>query len=296
MISDDQPSLPLPRPLPESLRPQRLTLRLPDGFVTGLYVHRPRGPRRTPVVYLHGIQSHPGWFAGSAAHLAAAGHAVYMPVRRGSGAARQNRGDARSARQLFGDLDAACSFIVEEAGAAGLHAVGVSWGGKLLAAYAALRGAAAPLVGLTLVAPGIVPRVDLPAGQKLRVAAALLCCPRRRFGIPLSDPALFTDNEAMREYLRRDPFRLTRATARFLYASRRLDRMLRRLPTGRLRQPTTLILAGRDRIINSAATRAAVDRLTGGRAKVVELDAAHTLDFEPDPGPSYEALAQSVAR
>jgi alpha-beta hydrolase superfamily lysophospholipase len=289
-----EPDLPLARPLPPERRPQRLGLRLPDGCPTSVYLHRPvAGAERPPVLYVHGIQSHPGWFGGSAAHLAGAGVAVYMPVRRGSGDSPAPRGDARSASHLMGDVAAACRFVQERASAERLHLVGVSWGGKVLAAYAACGGGA-EVASLTLIAPGLAPRVDVPRATKLAVAASLLCCPRRRFELPLNDESLFTDNEEMRAYLRGDGMRLHRATARFLWASRRLDGLIRRAPRGAVAVPTTLILARRDRIIDNAATRSAVERLTGGAARVVELDGAHTLEFEADPTPLYDALAEAV--
>jgi alpha-beta hydrolase superfamily lysophospholipase len=136
--------------------------------------------------------------------------------------------------------------------------------------------------------------VDVSPGAKLAIAAARLFCPGRHFEIPLNDPALFTDNPAMREYLRADPHRLHTATARFLVASAVLDRLIARAEGGALAMPTTLVLAKRDRIINTAATRAAVERLTAGAARIVELDAAHTLEFEPDPTAFHGLLCEAV--
>ena len=284
------------RELPAGREPTLRTLALGDGYETGVYVHEPPGrPNRLPVLYVHGIQSHPGWFAGSACALADRGHTVFQPVRRGSGDNRRGRGHARSARQLLRDVEAAGRLALRETGAKRLHLVGVSWGGKLLACYAGLNGGIA-VASLTMVAPGIVPRVDVSLWTKLRIAACLLFAPRASFEIPLSDVELFTDNEAMRQYLRDDPFRLRRATGSFLYASRTLDRMLRRLPDGALAVPTTLILAARDRIIDNNRTRKVVDRLTDGRAVVEEFQTAHVLEFEPDPTPCYEAIAAGVAR
>jgi alpha-beta hydrolase superfamily lysophospholipase len=262
------------------------------------------------VLYLHGIQSHPGWFVGSAAHLAARGHPVYLVTRRGSGRNRAARGHADSARQLLEDLDAACSFVLAESGALRYHLLGVSWGGKLLAALACDK-ARGPLhyevdgtsladvflgaASLTLVAPGIAPRVDLPWRTKAAVGACAIFHPRRAFDIPLGEAALFTDSPAMQEYIRQDGLSLRRATARFLFASRMLDRMIRRAPRGAIAIPTTLVLASRDRIIDSAATREEVQRLTAGRCQVRELPGAHTLEFEADPAPLHEALAGALA-
>ena len=205
------------------------------------------------------------------------------------------RGHAESAKQLLDDTEDACRFVLRQTGADRVHLVGVSWGGKLLAAFLATRQVSYAS-SLTLVAPGIAPRVDVGARVKLSVAICLLLRPRQMFDIPLNDPALFTDNEEMRRYIREDAFRLHRATARFLLASRRLDAMLRSSPEGVLKTPTTLLLAERDRIIDVSATRSVVERLTAGRAAIREFDAAHTLEFEPDPKPFFDALAAAMER
>jgi len=282
------------RPLAADVPCSRHMLKLPDGRETLVLRHAaaPAQPAGPAVLFLHGIQSHPGWFVGSAQALARAGCEVFQVTRRGSGEAAGGRGDARSARQLIEDVAAAADYVAARTGADRLAMVGVSWGGKLLTAFA-LRDAGRA-GSLTLVAPGIAPRVGVSAAAKLAIAAAWACCPRRTFEIPLNDVALFTDNPEMRQYLRDDPHRLMRATARLLVASAVLDRRLARARPGALAVPTTLLLARRDRIIDNAATRAAVDRLTGGRAAVVEIDGAHTLEFEPDPTDFHAALCRAV--
>ena len=286
----------LPLARPPAAPPRRETLSLADGYATSLYVHDPpAGSKRPSVVYLHGIQSHPGWFVGSAAALAQKGYLVVQPSRRGSGDNSLDRGDARSAGQLLGDVDCACQFAAR-GGAGGVHLIGVSWGGKLAACYAADPGRCRRLASLTMIAPGVVPRVGLTPARRLAVALALLTCSKRRFEIPLNNVELFTGNHQMRDYLNCDRFRLHDATGRFLYASWCLDRLLGRVPAGRLSLPVTLILASQDRIINNAATRKAVSRLAGKGLVVKELPGAHTLEFEPDPQPLYDALAEALER
>jgi len=272
--------------------PRRATLTLPDGYEAVVYVHEGRAPNALgPVLYLHGIQSHPAWFAGSAAALAARGHTVYQVTRRGSGENRRDRGHAASAGQLLDDVDAACRFVREQSGAERVHLIGVSWGGKLLATYAAGDASREGIASLTLVAPGIVPRVDVSTSTKAAIAVSAIFAPRREFDIPLGDAELFTDNPPMQDYIRRDELSLRRATARLLFASGVLDHSIRSAPRGAVHVPTTLILSSRDRIIDSGATAEVVRRLTGGRCKVLELTGAHTLEFEADPSPLYRALA-----
>ena len=274
--------------------PERVELTLSDGYRTSAYFYAPEGEfRRAPVVYLHGIQSHPGWFVGSGCVLARQGHPVWSLTRRGSGLNVIGRGHALSGEQLLDDVETVCRLAMERAGSSFVHLVGVSWGGKLAACFAAWANRRTQLGSLTLIAPGIVSQVDVSAMGKLAIAFCLFFHPKRRFEIPLNDVELFTDNEQMRDYLRGDPHRLHRATARFLYVSRSLDRMLRRTSLS-WDFPVTLILAARDRIIDNPATLEQVRRLAGRRLTLKQLEGAHTLEFEADPRAFYEALVDAV--
>ena len=268
-------------------------LKLPDGQETLILRCRPPAKTHLPVLYVHGIQSHPGWFTGSAQALGRAGSEVFQVTRRGSGTAKARRGDAASADQLLDDVDAAVRYVLEATGAERLALLGVSWGGKLLTAYA-LRADVGKIDSLTLVAPGLAPLVDVSIATKLAILAALIFRPGAYFDIPLNDVSLFTDNPEMREYLRNDPHRLDRATARFMLASVRLDRIIARADERALKVPTTLILAGRDRIIDNAATCDLLEWLADRPVRIRRLDAAHTIEFEQENSTFHEILCQSV--
>jgi len=282
---------------PAGAWPDREELTLDDGYVTGVFHHRPPSAGDLPpVLYLHGIQSHPGWFFASAGQLAASGHDVFQVTRRGSGANRSDRGHARCAGVILDDVRAAVRFVLERTGSRRLALVGVSWGGKLAAAWCASSQDTEAIASLTLLAPGIVPLIDVSPVTKLAIAMCLLFRPRTRFAIPLGSPELFTDNESMQEFLRSDELALHCATARFMYSSRCLDRLLSRGRSGRLTMPVTLILSTGDRIINSEATARSVMRLTGGRAEVISLSGAHTLEFQEDPSAFHRALLASCRK
>ncbi len=271
-------------------------LTLPDGYITAITSQMPPSPTGAPVLILHGIQSHPGWFVGSGDAAAAAGHAVYQFQRRGSGASRSARGHAANPRQLLDDLDAAVAFVLNRTGTDRLHLVGVSWGGKYAACYALDAGRAARLTGITLAAPGVAPRVDVPFSTKLAIGLCVIAARRKTFAIPLSEPELFTDNPAMQRYIDTDPHRLHRATAAFLLASRRMDRMLTTARNGALALPVSLILAAEDRIIDNTKTHALLDRLAEKELAAIELPGAHTLEFQADPEPFRQALVACVSR
>ncbi|HET6441460.1 MAG TPA: alpha/beta fold hydrolase [Phycisphaerae bacterium] len=260
-----------------------------DGTALVMRIWRLERPRAA-VLYLHGIQSHSRWYEASSRRLAEAGVAVYQIERRGSGMdTAHERGHVDRAEVWLADVALAAERARDETGVAGVHLLGVSWGGKLAVACAAAR----PDLyrSLILAAPGIVPRVDVHLATKVRVAKCLaLGRPLERFPIPLADPHLFTGNPERIRYIAEDPLSLREVTARFMYESRRLDRLVRRA-AGEVRMPVFLALAEHDRIIDNQATRGLVEGLPAAPKRIVEYSgASHTLEFETDSEPFFRDL------
>jgi alpha-beta hydrolase superfamily lysophospholipase len=138
--------------------------------------------------------------------------------------------------------------------------------------------------------------VDLPLREKVRVGLSALAARQALFDIPLGDPALFTGNPARQAFIRADPLSLRQVTASFLMASRRLDRYAQGTVRARQACPLRVFLAGRDRIIDNARTRAFVRRLDWPGRQITEYEEAHhTLEFEPDPEPFFEDLVEWIA-
>jgi len=271
------------------VQPVDRTYTAADATALPIRVWSPQRPRAV-LVYLHGIQSHSGWYEASSRHLAEAGAAVYQLERRGSGTDRAHeRGHVDRAETWLEDVAAAARLACSETGLAAAHLMGVSWGGKLALACAAHR----PDLyrSLILAAPGIVPRVDPTLAVKVRVAQSLLAGqPLRRFPIPLQDPHLFTENPERVRYIAADPLGLHEVTARFMYESRRLDDLVRQAARV-VTRPTLLALAEKDRIIDNAATWALVEAMPCSRRQVtVYPGASHTLEFEPAPAAYFRDL------
>jgi alpha-beta hydrolase superfamily lysophospholipase len=274
--------------------PEFTTIGYSDGYAGQARYWRPRGTPRGAVLYLHGIQSHGGWFEGSACYLADQGLHVLLPDRRGSGRNEAERGHARSAGRLLQDVVETMAWLKGRTGMRSVTLVGVSWGGKL-ALGAALRQAE-DVDRVALVAPGLFPLVDLPATRKAAVAAAALFAPRRRFTIPLNEPEMFTDNPLRQAYIRDDPLRLREATARFLFASRMLDVQVQREARSQAWPfAVTLLLAGKERIVDNERTRQFARGLRCRQMKIIEhRQATHTLEFEAQPQAYYEDLVTAV--
>ena len=233
------------------------------------------------VLYLHGIQSHGGWFEWSASVLAACGLPVVLPDRRGSGLNTDARGDTPALQRWNDDVDELADSARREFAVDRLAVLGVSWGGKTAVSLAVRRPQV--VARLLLVTPGVFPAVDVGAARRLAIAASLLAGGSSMHPIPLSDPALFTDSSAGRAFIQQDPLKLEKATARFLYQSARFDAWLRRLPAGALRVPTILALSEYDRIIRNDSTRQWAAHVAGSYMNTVLFSGqAHTLEFAGD--------------
>lgn len=268
------------------------TFRLFDGYPARVRWWRPAKPRGA-VLYLHGIQSHGGWYETSGSLLAERGLTVLMPDRRGSGLNQQERGHCDSAERSIADVRELLDALLRETGQAAAHVVGISWGGKLAAA--ATPAMQQKVQSLSLIAPGIFPRVDLPTMEKFRVAFSLVNHRKRLFDIPLNDPRLFTGDPERIRYVEEDALKLTQVSAVFLVASRQLDRRARRLAESPWRGPVHLFLAGRDRIIDNELTAAWLRALPSPDRQITQYpDAQHTLEFETNPSRYFKDLCDWI--
>jgi acylglycerol lipase len=230
-------------------------------------------PARYHLLYLHGIESHSAWFLPAAASLRELGFTTYLLDRRGSGLnMNPSPGDSPSARVLLEDVRR----FRRQLGDLKLHLLGLSWGGKLAAAVALDHPEA--LQSLILITPGLRSRRDLSLPSKASVLLSLLVGGRSRFKVPIA-PEMFTHTPRFLEFIRTDPWRLQKVTARFLLTSRALDRMIAK-KIANLRLPTLLFLAGKDPIIDN---RGVQDLLSAVKSQVqvrVFDDAIHAIQFD----------------
>ena len=261
--------------------PQIETISFSDGYRASARWWRTT-PSRGAVLYFHGIQSHGGWYERSGSLLAEQGLTVLMPDRRGSGLNTEQRGYVQSMTRCIDDARESLESLSHATGHASVHLVGVSWGGK--PAVALTEALPQRVASLTLVAPGLFPKVDLAASEKVRVVLAMLNERDRPFDIPLNAPRMFTANPERIAFLEQDTLKLTQVTASFLLASRRLDRIVRRFARSAWNGPVHLMLAGRDQIIHNDRTRQWLAELPSPDRQITTYpDAEHTIEFEADP-------------
>jgi alpha-beta hydrolase superfamily lysophospholipase len=270
---------------------EEISITLPDGYPAYARYWSQPSPRGA-VLYHHGIQSHCGWYEGSAGRLAEAGYAVLQADRRGCGRNHRDRGHAESADQLISDALAAGDELARRSGMATYHVVGVSWGGKL--AVAAYAEHPAGVRSLSLVTPGLFPLVGVSKPMMAKIGFAMLYEPLREFDIPLNEAELFTTAPRWQHFFKTDELTLQRCTAGFYLASRRMDRIVAKFPKARP-VPVYLFVAGDERIIDSEKTMSFIRELHWPRTRITTYtDARHSLEFEGDPEVYFSDLIRFI--
>jgi len=266
--------------MPAMTKFEELTVTLPDGYGAYARFWRPEAVRGA-ILHHHGIQSHCDWYAGSAERLCEAGYAVLQIDRRGSGRNEVDRGHAESAPQLVADAHAARDVLLERTGLDRYHVVGVSWGGKL--AVVAYIDDPARVASLTLVTPGLFPRVGVSKEEAHTIGVAMIYEPETFFDIPLNDPDLFTHSAKWREFHATDPRTLSQCTAAFYLASRRMDKTLARL-ADRPPVPIHLMTAGEEGIVDNQKTIEYIISLGWKGTRLTHYERSrHSVEFdEPD--------------
>ncbi len=260
-----------------------------DGATLG-YVSYSSPGARTALVYLHGIESHAGWFAIAATLLRDRGYDVYCLDRRGSGINRENRGFVSgyvdSYEILFDDIRAFIQPLRKRYDSVFL--VGLSWGGKLALGYALSHPR--DVRGLVLITPGIRALVDVSLFTKLEILAFSWAQPLKPIDSPIK-PEMFTTTPRYLEFIRRDPLRLKVATARLYYESNRLEKHIDRLIHSQ-RLPIQLFLAGRDRIIDNNGVRRVLELGSQDSLEILTYeDQTHSIQFD-----APERLVQDMVK
>ena len=255
------------------------TLVTSDGLELRIRHYPAAQQLRGVVVCLHGIQSHSGWYEYSSQRIAASGFEVYFPDRRGAGLNQQLRGHADHGLRLVHDVRQLVRLVRRRHPDVSVTLLGVSWGGKVAAAFAATYPRM--IDQLALLYPGLEPRLRPTWWQLLQLNFARRHDIRHRsVAVPLRDPALFTDVREHQQRISDDPLTVHNVTSGLLNSGRDLDKMVRQRATF-IAHPMLLMLAGRDQIVDNTKTRQRVASFASRRVTTIEYpEAGHTLEFD----------------
>lgn len=233
----------------------------------------------TPVILLHGLESHSAWFAQSASHIAGLGYPVYGMERRGSGHSTAPPGLCRNYKDLLADIGALADRILRDHGAGTFHLLGHCFGAIPATAFACAFPSR--LGSLILATPALYTIAEPSFTGKLKVLWAAVSGSELKIPVPLQ-AEWFTDQQEYLDFIRNDPMSLHEASARLYWETARARRFVHANERA-LTMPVFMALAGNDRICDDRRDRALFDRIPATVKRCMEYsDAVHILEFSSE--------------
>ena len=249
---------------------------------------------RTPVVMLHGLQSHSGWFMQSQMFLANLGCPVYAMDRRGSGLSEGAPGDCADYREIMEDVGVVVEHARARHGVEGVHVFGHCFG----AIPAALFASGHPEVVYSLIqaSSGLYTHVSITFKRKLRVLwSKAMRDSSVAIPIPLT-ASMFSEQEECVKFIHDDDRRLRTATARFYFEVMRARRYIR-AHRHLLVMPQFMANAGDDPICNNLANERFFWSLPARHRLLVRYQQSrHVIEFSAERDNFFRDLAWWVER
>jgi len=235
-----------------------------------------RSGMRTPLLMLHGLQSHSGWFVQSQTFLANLGFPVYAMDRRGSGLSEGPRGDCADFRQMSADVHAVAEHARRAHAVEKVHVFGHCFG----TIPAALFATTFPelVASVVMASSGIFTKVDLGLSRKMELAWSMAS--RRTVHIPIPlRPEMFSDIAECVRFIHEDEARLHTATGALYYEVLRARRFIqshRHLLT----MPVFMANAGEDPICDTKANEKFFWSLPAKHKLLVRYERSrHVIEF-----------------
>jgi acylglycerol lipase len=283
LIRGDTLQMRVERTLPVTSAPTEPLLRIPDPT----WIAAPTGYRipvrhfgidgdRRPVVVLHGLESHSGWFVQSARRIAEVGMPVHAFDRCGSGVSPGDAEIGSRVEGLLAEVDAVADHALAGTRHDSFHIVGHCFGAIVALLYAALYRPAR-VASVVLATPALYTLTDLSPRDKARVLWSVLRRRPSRVPVPLS-PGQFSELEPFVEFVREDPLALRTVPARLMYEILRARRRLTRAADA-LRAPLLVAIAGDDVICDNPRNRRLLARVTAPKELFEYSGARHILEF-----------------
>ena len=238
------------------------------------------------VIYLHGLESHMGWFFNMAEHLNSKGINVYAFDRRGSGLNKESCKDF-CCNRLSGDISMFLNLVKEEHPESKVFLIGLCLGGKIAVDFVNSHPHA--LDGLVLVSPSFKSKLKFPVADLLRI----LFKPNSMVNVPIDD-RMFTSNEKYLKHIKNDPLRLHYIPACHLLEISKMDKSVKEA-SARIKIPVLLMLAGIDEIIDTGFAKKWLGRLPADdKTLSVYKDFYHILTFEKDPSKVMKEMSDWI--
>ena len=235
------------------------------------------------VIYLHGLESHMGWFFNLAEYLNSKGINVYAFDRRGSGLSKESCKDFCS-RYILSDLKTFLSLVKEEHPDSPIFLIGLCLGGKIAASFASSYPDL--INGLILISPSFKSKLKFSVTDIL----SILFRPNSLLKIPIEDE-MFTSNEKYLKHIKKDELKLHYIPAHHLLEIVKMNGAIKNARRN-VRMPILVMLAGIDDVIDTGAVKRWYQDLPSPDKTIKVYEKFHhILTFEEDADLVMEEIA-----
>ena len=241
-----------------------------------------------PVLMIHGLQSHSGWFVQSAHHIASLGLPVYQIDRRGSGLSSEPRGHAESYDEMIDDILTVAKNAMARHGADQIHLLGHCFGAIPGTAFATRYPHL--LKSLILSTPGIYTQTGVYFGEALQILESELTRQHKYIPVHL-EPEQFTVNSSYLRFIKDDDLTLKQVTTALYFQVPRARKYIGK-NISHLTMPVFFGMAAKDTICDNAKNRAFFDTIPSSRKMIVTYKKAkHIVEFSDNRDIFFRDLA-----
>jgi alpha-beta hydrolase superfamily lysophospholipase len=249
--------------------------------------------KKTPVVMSHGLQSHSGWFAQSAAFMAGLGHPVYSMDRRGSGLSRAPRGDLKDFMIMLEDIHAVANFVKKRHVKDKIYILGHCFGAIPAAAYACEYPD--NVKGLILTTPAIYTKTEPSFFWKLRILLAPSGSGNFMVPNPL-ETSQFTELKTYENFIESDTLSLKASSGDFYYEVHRTRKFIHQ-NIHQLTMPVIMGITAEDPICDNRRNVNFFHEIPAADNTLIEYnDARHILEFSTEREKYFDDLAYWLNR
>ncbi len=237
-------------------------------------------------VYLHGLESHVGWFSNLAEFLESKNINVYAFDRRGSGL---NKDSCKNFcfRYVLSDIKIFLDLVKKEHPYSRIFLIGLCLGGKIAVSF--FSSYPDYVDGLVLVSPSLKNELKFSLSDKL----SILFRPNSMLKIPVED-GMLTSNKKYLKYIGKDSMRLRYIPAQHLLEVAKMDRLVKD-SSANMRIPVLVMLAGIDNMIDTDKVAGWFKKLpSSDKTLKVYKDYHHILTFEENADKVMQDIADWI--
>ena len=242
----------------------------------------------TPVLMMHGLESHAGWFWQSGEFLVSIGHPTYIIDRRGSGRSAEPRGDCKSYHDILEDIRSVADFVRQKHNCEKVILFGHCFGAIPSVIFSMQNPAL--IEALVLSTPAIFTHADLNIEEKIKVLSSQFTGSTTMIPTPVGDPMLFTSDEQYLDFIRKDKLKLKTASTRLFWQILNA-RIYIQTHMKRLTVPVLMTTAGKDEICDNKKNINFFNHIGSLNKTYINYpNAVHILEYSPDKQRFFDDL------